>query len=337
MSIEKKVRGGILEGWELVAKVEVTTNSTSISINGLDGDADGIYLIIFLYVNPLGVDTAVSLYPNNTTTGHTRQYLQGNGTTFSAGRTAGNSHLAYAPPGEECLSVAYYYPKTGERRRWTLQWAAATTIYELLGAFDWSDTTTPIESMYFTASQTNGIGAKSKLFLFKLAKHQAKGIKEGFERVTEIDVPANTTSVSLLGLNGDADEVYLLKGLIKNVSLEASYDFQPNGLTTNLSYQRVRADGTGYIANRNTTVCTLLYLGTGAQGFFQTILYAKTGVQRRLVTHNSYDVTPGTVCEALWAGLWNDSTTKITSIEIKATSADQIGSGSKIILYKKRN
>jgi len=163
------------------------------------------------------------------------------------------------------------------------------------------------------------------------------GIYEGFQKIAEVDVIANSTIVDLSGLDGDLDKIYLLVLLIKDASgYPQVVLLYPNALTTNLSCQMLRADGTTVSAGRDTIHIRLGDIDVGyAQGFFSSIIYAESGVQRRTFTPNSY--RGGTAINWLaYAGLWNDTTTKITSLRLESSRTNGIGAGSKIILYRKK-
>jgi len=163
------------------------------------------------------------------------------------------------------------------------------------------------------------------------------GIYEGFEKIVEVDVITNSTNVDLSGLDGDFDKIYLLVILIKDGSGYAQVLFlYPNALTANLSCQMLRADGSTISASRDTIHLRLGDIDVGyKQGFFSSIIYAARGVQRRTFTPNSY--RGGTATNWLaYAGLWNDTTTKITSLRLESSQTNGIGAGSKIIVYRKR-
>jgi len=163
------------------------------------------------------------------------------------------------------------------------------------------------------------------------------GIYEGFEKIAEVDVVANSTNVDLSGLDGDLDKIYLLVLLIKDASGYAQVLFlYPNALTTNQSCQMLRADGTTISAGRDSTHIRLGDIDVGyAQGFFSSIIYAESGIPRRTLTPNSY--RGGTAINWLeYVGPWADAITKITSLRLEASRTDGIGAGSKIIVYRKK-
>jgi len=170
-----------------------------------------------------------------------------------------------------------------------------------------------------------------------LSKIQS-GILEGYELISEVEVNANTTTVTFSNLNGDEDVEYILLVSFKNASTvdECAYYFCPNGLTTNLSSQRIHVDGSAVSAARYSYAFFLTNVElNGGTGFAVVHYYAKSGVQRRHVSLTSMRDTTTLIRAASFAGLWNETETVITSLEIKANQTNGIGAGSKLFLFRK--
>jgi len=163
-----KEYGGIYEGWELIADVIVTTNSTSVTISGINGDEDIEYLFIIQIYDPTTLDPVYRLYPNGITTNHSRQELKGSGTTVSAARYS-VADIAFSEDGAagNLLTIVRYYAKSGHQRRYTAHVSMENTVVLWVLSGLWNETTTVITSFTIEATQTNAIGSRSRILLFK--------------------------------------------------------------------------------------------------------------------------------------------------------------------------
>jgi len=114
-----------------------------------------------------------------------------------------------------------------------------------------------------------------------------------------------------------------------------AFEFEPNGATTNLTFQYIWASDTTKAANRINGGRASFSEAEGVDDtcFSRAVFYAKSGRQRRYVAHCSGYLT---VREFLYAGIWNETTSNITSMRIISYWAGGLGAGSKIILYKLR-
>jgi len=333
MSIENKITGGILEGWQFVTKIEVDVNTTEVTISGLNGDEDVAYLLLFFSKNAAADNSLYYLRPNGLTTNLSYQRIAGNGTSITAERgTTGEINQNYV--GSTGFSVLTMFAKSGRQRRWVVHNSIQTSggVAEMLHVGVWGDTSTVITSLKIVASLANGIGADSEIIILKASKHTTKGIKEGWEKIADIEVTSDSTSISISGLTGDSDQIYRLGSLIKNpTGAGARYELRPNGDSIGTS-QKIYAEGTTRSAERNAFF-QIQENRAGEESLSHTVMFAKSGVQRRFVSH----LSSGALFMMLWSNLWDNSTSVITSLEIVSSQTGGIGAGSRFILYRLRS
>ncbi len=141
----------------------------------------------------------------------------------------------------------------------------------------------------------------------------------------ETTLTESTTSIQFSGLNGDDAVNYMLIGNAIVASGEAIYlHYGFNGDST-LSYGRQDIEGTGstVTAARNTGQGSMRFITVQGStntsdgvGFFRTILHAKTGSERKVmsVSINGGVTSVSRIYEI--AGVWGDTSSTLTSIEI---------------------
>lgn len=159
----------VTETWEKIVEVDVTENTTTITITGLDLDAAKAYMILFKRKNPLALTSSIYVYFNNDTdlANYIHQWLDANGTTLTANRT-NSASFAYTEAGESGFVVAHImrtpdgFPRITcleNRRETTLMIGIKSNLYTV------NINVTRIDIVAF---QAGAIGAGSKLILFKV-------------------------------------------------------------------------------------------------------------------------------------------------------------------------
>lgn len=156
------------------------------------------------------------------------------------------------------------------------------------------------------------------------------------ELIESVDVATDVSSVTFSGLSGDDDEVYLIVARILNgESVAKSIYLEPNGVTQNQQSTRLRwTDST-------TSVDGVNYLKLGSFGGgsdvmqVDAIFFAKSG-QNRTMRSNEVRESGTDGLGSIYSGVWFDTTTVVTSLEISSSSGSAIGAGSKLSLYKMR-
>jgi len=158
----------------------------------------------------------------------------------------------------------------------------------------------------------------------------------GFALIETKRISAATTSVTFSGLDGDTDEAYYLTFRIKFVGgIGKRLDWRPNGLTTNQASDRhYHADNNTHTRESYTSLVMTYSGGTAdvlATG--SMLIEAKTGLGRSYTVqamHSESGITHGMDV----GGLWNETTTNLTSIDFVSSVANGIGADSVISLYK---
>jgi hypothetical protein len=150
-------------------------------------------------------------------------------------------------------------------------------------------------------------------------------------------------------LDGDSDRLYLLKAKIKKGGgangTAYYYYLRPNSATTNLSSEtffpymqtNALASGTSVAADAsNIQLCASSY----ATAFWNAYVYicAEKTVPRlfNIRTDRYTDNGTGTIQLGMgrYSGLWNETSTNMTSLQIYCDHAGGIGIGSEFHLYK---
>jgi len=115
------------------------------------------------------VSNVVELKPNNTALGLSRQKIRATGSSIIASRST-DARITGAAAGSSAFNKLVLYVKSGMQRRWINHFSLNTTIDEELWSHLWNNTTDNITSLVFESLETNGLGAGSKIMLYKLRK-----------------------------------------------------------------------------------------------------------------------------------------------------------------------
>lgn len=147
------------------------------------------------------------------------------------------------------------------------------------------------------------------------------------------------TSLTFSNLDGDTDEIYVLKySILKATTSAFGADIQPNGNTGNQKSER-KYWGPAVDTHDSFSVLRFMYNGSSTTGDVESgtmIIHAKTGKLRNMMGYGQQtNPSPAiTVYGMLVAMAWFETTTNITSLTINATVASGIDVGSKCSLYK---
>jgi hypothetical protein len=169
-------------GLTLVEAKTITSNSTTVTFSGLDGDTDGIYLLLGRIVNASGASPFYSWRPNNVTTnqlGQLSQFYNGN-TNFvqqtstlsfaniNSGNTISFEMKIFAKSNPNGQAVVRQY--TGTTSGAIIAGTPGTNPVSGTVGGQWNDTSTNITSIVIVSDQTNGIGNGSTIALYKYAQ-----------------------------------------------------------------------------------------------------------------------------------------------------------------------
>ncbi len=156
-------------------------------------------------------------------------------------------------------------------------------------------------------------------------------------------ISANTQTVTFSNLDGNRDVLYAL--FIRRIqgSSSTQQEIRPNGTTSNLSayYHIVSSIGTHAVGSYSTQITYGSPIASGSQGLVQVTFAATTGRPRVFNISHVYDTPSAGVTVYGFAknevvGKWNDTTTNLTSLEIRGNQTDTFVSGSEFHLYKLR-
>lgn len=179
--------------------------------------------------------------------------------------------------------------------------------------------------------QTQGAGANPQWAT-------ASGGASGLTLVENKVVTAASTTLTFSGLDGDTDRSYLLVYNILAAASGGLYEFRPNGVTTNLTETTYRSNGGGSAVDTPAA----WYLGPSsvpANGYLTGFLNFKAAKSihsvARTRTMSIQGISNANTREIFQGGgLWNESATNLTSIDIFSATALQIADGSNVALYK---
>jgi hypothetical protein len=351
-------------GWQLVEEKVFTEAATSYTFSGLNGDVDEEYRVISRLVNGYDGSCVYRIHPNNDSgSNYGYQWVQGDNTTASAlrGSTSGLSLNGLATLNYIGFSDTIIYAKSGSTRTAIQKRTAnitGTTVTSIsLWGESWNNTTDNITSLVMQASQANGIGIGSHFYLFKrtLSGLEAStGLKIGnldvrgklkagvFQLVEKYEVTGSAeTSHTFSGLNGDTDELYLIKTRIVNgYNGGCIYNILLNNDSTANIYGRQALYGgdTTLSAVRGTLTSLDPSISNDDINkvlYSEILLYAKSGYVRTAITQLSRSISTTTVTYLFLNGLsWNNTVDEITNIVVSASQTGGLGVGTVIETYK---
>lgn len=153
-------------------------------------------------------------------------------------------------------------------------------------------------------------------------------------------IASNTQTVTFSGLDGNTDGEYLLITKLLNSSGAAPfYVIRPNAATTNYRSSQQYAQGNSFIGANYTDKLVIAFANANATWVQtkHTILPRKSasGVAQPLIYRGEFMNDDGTnVYVGSNGGRWNETSTNTTSLDVRCESANGIGAGSELWLYK---
>jgi len=162
---------------------------------------------------------------------------------------------------------------------------------------------------------------------------------DGWEKIYEVELSSPSNSITISGLQGDTDEQYMLYGTIESIGVTGVVGLTINGDSgDNYSYQILFGTDSTISASRATTssmACCVL-LSDGYFGFFNVLIYAKSGYIRTCLISSTRDVNETAITRIDLSGRnWNNTSDEITSMNISAVGAGNFAIGSTISLYRR--
>lgn len=335
---------------------ELAAATSSITINGLDGNSDEEYNLIYRLVNGYAGGLEVTIRPNNDSgSSYGNQLLYGVNTNNYATRQT-NTSINESIDGASQITFGTFkiQAKSGQQRTFIGKCArgvATTTVLVVMLRGDtWTNTADNLTSLVIAANQANGLGIGSRIILLKKVK-LTTGLKTGnlniqgsikgtWERIYQNTLGAPATSLTISGLTGNSDALYRIRGRI--VSGASSNDLKLTfNSDTGSNYGRQKIAGANTTASAERIALTAIYLNQ-ASGLasgdllrFEKILYAKSGYVRTAIEESSEAIATTNVNAITLTGLsWNNTTDEIIQMVLTATQTNGLGIGTEIIIER---
>ena len=351
--------GGVGTGWQLIEVKDITVDATTVTFSGLDGDADGEYMLLFRFRTSQALEVFYTIEPNGISANQNtiRQIIIATGVSTSTFPT-----LLLASAGtntdKQWIGIVYFDAKTGttvrqiiseSSTRLTNLTIAAGGLRRSTFAGSWDDTTTNITSLDIVSDIANGIGSGSQLCLYKKTPENAGG---GLQLIETKLITTDTSGLTFSGLNGDVDKCYKL---IWSTTAPSSgpipqyFIIQPNGQVANTAGSFhdtlfVNENSLGAVRFqfpelRFATIGLSPRVNGGELTFF-----AETGRQRTYMSmlNTSDEVPPSPFTRTgnqHWHGSWSDgasNTINITSLVLTERTGNPVAftAGSRFSLYR---
>lgn len=341
---------------------EMTSTASTVSITGLNGDADQEYYLIARIVCGLAGGSSYYIRPNNSSTTDTygRQTLTGTLGTAAATRSTDKEELNFAYADDInhlTFSDVTFYVKSGyvrtaiNNRADGIDGTTVTTVG--IYGHSWNETSANITSLVLLGDGAGCFNTGSRLILLKkvlatgnmalsIGELDVRGVvKNTWQEIYRNEFTSTTaTSITISGLKGNTDVLYRLRTRIVNGTNTASYIFLKMNADggTNYGYQYLLGYITTVLAGRGTDT----NMGMGCIGVLknelgssESLIYAKSGYVRTALTKRSESVSGTTLGQTILLGFsWNNTADEITSILVSSDQVNCIGSGSIISLER---
>ena len=205
-------------GWKQIYNTTLSTAATSITISGLAGDTDICYKLEARIVNGYNGALSFRVRPNNDTgTNYGYQFLDGYGTSPSAGRgatgcwfIAGATALGGVSQGELTIQAKSGCVRTAITNE--IDQISGTTVSEVtMYGQSWNNTADEITSLVVMCDHTNGLGIGSEITLYAGAAVLTASTLQSYTEST-------IKTQGLYSLKGIATTASLNKTLTRTVS-----------------------------------------------------------------------------------------------------------------------
>jgi hypothetical protein len=160
--------------YELIADVDVTSNTTQIDFTALNITKDDEYKMVYTLVGDTTSTADYDLRVNDITSNYVYQQLNGSGTSVSAGRVT-TARFAYARSNRRVSGFIDIKVSNNDRYVAQSQWvdrigADSSTIQQLNWNIVNTSTVTSITKISIISSRTGGLAVGSRLTLYKVVK-----------------------------------------------------------------------------------------------------------------------------------------------------------------------
>ena len=324
--------------WEEIVDYTVPSNTTSVILDNFGTiTKDDFIKISFTHTNSSGSGSEISIFPNttagvsghNTTTNYHRQELNGGDTGVGAARVNVNN-VTFCPGNQTNYSLIYFKLSENNRANFfnnnfrTLDSSLFTRFFYVTSSgVTFAD---PITSLTFTSTVTNGLGANSRIQIYKLAA----------EKVADITVTSNTARVDITGLDIKKGDEYLLVSDVVTVNGDNFPNLMVNGNTTRSNYysQLIAGNGSTSTAVRFNEAIYLAMNSAGQRALgYSHIKLSNIGAY----TSQNYTIkhmgTSDLRVENFFISSTAENITSINQLNI-VSLANRNGTGSRFELYK---
>ncbi len=340
---------------------ELTEAVTNYTIDGLDGDTDTEYQLIWRVRGASAVAMVIRIRPNNDTgSNHGYQYMLGRDTAASANKGITTGFFLSSSIAQNALEFASVniQAKSGKVRTAISNSASnisTTTVTDVMKfGNSWNNTADNITSLVLASSQASGIGIGSRFVLLKKV-HATDGMKTGeitpnkivgaWERIYNDTLSAPATSVTISNLTGDTDCIYRLIYRLKigvndtDLYLRLGYN---DSIDTNSRYgsQELTGENLAVVARRDATTLWYGSLSSNHQDQNELImgdllLYAKSGYVRTGLLEFAGGITGTTVTDMGIKGFsYNQTGDEITDIQLLTDQTNGLAINSHVELYR---
>jgi len=158
--------------WEKIRDISLTEDVTTATLDNLDLDRDKAYMLVVSIHNPTTLAPYYYLFFNEDTTltNYYTQIIYAAATALSASRT-NNPYFALASAGQDVFAFVKIIRTPDGYPRWqsNIQYnnPPSINIIHYYGARNVVENVTRID---ITSSEANGIGAGSRIMLFRVAR-----------------------------------------------------------------------------------------------------------------------------------------------------------------------
>lgn len=354
--------GGVGTGWELIEQKVITSDVTSITFSGLDGDTDEQYMFV-MHETPLataGASYQITLRPNGVTTNQQTQSMaipSSTGNILHSNFTDLRWRISYQRAlGQVVDTIIWFAAKSGRVRIiHSTSGAGGFPIgpfpsglgMELITG-QWTDGVTNITSIDIVANTALGIGAGSIYCLYKKSSLTGGG---GLELIETKIVGSPTGSLTFSGLDGDVDKCYKLIWSVTAPSSGGSPQYfiiEPNGQVAGAAGS---VHDTLFINDNSVSVTRFIFpeLRFATIGLSPRVIageltfFAETGRTRTYMSLLNSSNTAASAATRTgnqhWHGSWDDGagdTINITSLVLNNLAGNSVAFtvGSRFSLYR---
>ena len=252
--------------WQEIVDYTVPSNTTQVDFTGLNITKDDFIRVVTTINNTSSGAGTIGIFPNNDTNDNNyyRQLIRAFGGEFNASRV---NQFRFGLIGPNKIGNINGYLKISKNNKLNVfgnyNDNNGSSVENNFSYTTSTSSFTSITSLSLKSNQTNGLGANSRIQIYKLAA----------EKVADITVASNTTQVDITGLDIKKGDEYLLVSDIaySGGSTPVYWLMVNNNLTkTNYYNQEIRGEASTASAARQNAPLFASLNATNAQ---RTLIY----------------------------------------------------------------